>query len=162
MRKQLRAPSDFKTARESSRATPVFFPLIRPISYVKSFFLWKHHLTVQISSKQTDSSSVSISTYYQAFVRRYTRPRECIRTFASGAFSALVQSRPIPPHPPLPVLPPSIVSIIDGEVAHVKNGWLLKHIVLLRQCRVTFALRSHLHIHAFSRAFLHAVMVVRN
>lgn len=34
MRKQLRAPSDFKTARESSRATPGFFP-INPSNIVR-------------------------------------------------------------------------------------------------------------------------------
>lgn len=55
-----------------------------------------------------------------------------------------------------PSFTPSIVSIIDGEGAHVENGWSLERIVSPRQWRVTFTLRSYLHAR-YSRAEMHAV-----
>lgn len=83
------------------------------------------------------------SSCHRAFVRRYVRPYECIRTFASGTFSALVQSKPILPQPhPLPCSLPSSARLYRSLMERVH----------IRRKRLVYSSASYRYVNGESRS----------
>lgn len=97
---------------------------------------------VQILNKQTDSRlNIIPPAIVLLCIGTRVRASASARLPVQVAFSALVQSKPILPQPhPLRLFSPSIlsiVSIIDGEGAHVENGWFT------RAYRIVTSMASH-------------------
>jgi len=116
----------------------------------------------QISNKQTDSR---LNIIPPAIVLLCVGMRIDASAPARSPVPFPLSSRPILPQPhplacSLPLSPRLYRSSME-RVHTSKTAGLLERIVSLRQWRVTFTLRSHLHPRS-SRAFPHAVTTVQN
>lgn len=124
----------FKTARGSRVAARFFFFFTPLIQYRTS-----SRSSTETSFNGTDFERTNRfpSQYHfspnRAFMRRYARSREYIRTFAGGAFSALGTAEADSGHSPIRYPAPSLrpLDCIDHRwrgcsVHHVENGWFTR------------------------------------